>query len=317
MIKKIKALVLFSGGLDSILSAKIIEKQGIKVVGVTFESYFFDALRAYQVAEKNDLKIIVKNISQKHLKIVQKPSFGYGKGLNPCLDCHLLMLKEAKKIFKKGNFDILATGEVLGQRPFSQNRQSLERLEKETELEKKILRPLSARKLFPTIYEEKGFIDRKKLFSIVGRSRKDQLELAKKMGIKDFSNPAGGCILTEMNFSQKLKKFLQIKEKNFTQEDFKLLRLGRHFWKNDFQIILGRDKEENEKLIQLASLKDVILKRKDKLGPTALIRIHSKKRFSQIQLVEKFAQKLIWDYSKKNKPINFSQLPIKKEIKGF
>jgi len=321
MVRKIKrqktrALLLFSGGLDSILSAKILKKQGIEVVGMVFESYFFDSQKARQMAKDNGIKIIIKNIALEHLEKVRRPLFGYGKGLNPCLDCHLLMLQEAKKIFEKEKFDILATGEVLGQRPFSQNRQALEKLEKEAKLVKKILRPLSAQKLPPTIYEERGLVDRKKLFSIAGRSRKIQLELAKKLKVKSFPSPAGGCILTEIGFSQKLKNLLAIKKNNFTQKDFELLKLGRHFWKNKIQIILGKNKEENERLVQLASSRDIILERKDKLGPTALIRVTSGKLPSQIRSAERIAQKLIWEYSKKNKPADFFQLPVEKKKKS-
>ncbi len=297
--EKTKALLLFSGGLDSILSAKILQEQGIEVVGVVFKSYFFDDKKACQAAKNNGIRIIVKNIASKHLEKVRQPLFGYGKGLNPCLDCHLLMLEESKKIFEREKFDILATGEVLGQRPFSQNRQALEKLEKEAGLAEKILRPLSAQKLSPTIYEKKGLVNRKKLFSIVGRSRRPQLELAKKLKVKNFPSPAGGCILTEVGFSQKLKSLLETKKSGFTQKDFDLLKVGRHFWKNKIQIILGRNKEENEKLVQLASFRDIILERKDKLGPTALIRITPEKTSSQVRSAEKTAQELIWKYSKK------------------
>jgi len=142
--KKSKALLLFSGGLDSILAAKILERQGIEVSALTFVSFFFDARQAKKSAKENGIKLIIRDISTPHLKIVRNPQFGRGTGMNPCIDCHLLMLKIAKKILREKKFKILATGEVLGQRPMSQNIRALQLIEKRANLEGKVLRPLSA-----------------------------------------------------------------------------------------------------------------------------------------------------------------------------
>jgi tRNA U34 2-thiouridine synthase MnmA/TrmU len=190
---KNKALVLFSGGLDSMLAVKLLQEQGIAVQGIAFSSYFFSTKQAQKSARQLGIKLIEKDISQKHLSCVKQPQFGYGKALNPCIDCHLLMLKEAFNILQKKGFNILATGEVLGQRPFSQNRFALEQIEKTASLKAKILRPLSAKVLAETEYEKKKQVNRAKLEGIKGRSRRCQIKLAKKFNIKEFPSPAGGA----------------------------------------------------------------------------------------------------------------------------
>ena len=234
-----KALVLFSGGLDSILTAKILQDQGIKVTAVIYKSFFWETDKAEIMAKKNKILYFVENISDKHLAIVKNPKHGYGKAANPCLDCHALMLKEAKlhlhpprrnafahprsdhEVYlenitcevagrsetkamtprrgKMGVFDFIATGEVLGQRPFSQTKKALQVITEESGLGDRLLRPLSARLLPKTLPEKKGWVNPEKLYDIQGRSRRRQISLAKKYGIKDYPQPAGGCRLTEMN----------------------------------------------------------------------------------------------------------------------
>jgi len=270
--KKIKALVLFSGGLDSILAVKLLQEQDIEVTGLTFISYFFDDKIARKSAQAIGLPLRIVDIGKEHLKIVKKPRYGYGKNMNPCLDCHLLMLRKAKEIMKKEKFDFVATGEVLGERPFSQNRQALEILEKKSTLSGYLLRPLSAKLLKPTIPEQKGWVNRKKLLAIEGRSRKIQLALAKKYKLKDFPTPAGGCCLTDPQFSQRLKELLEkwpkVKEKN----DFLLLKLGRHFWVNSDKIVVGRNEKENQMIEKLKRKGDIVIKPISVPGPTILIR---------------------------------------------
>jgi len=296
---KKRALLLFSGGLDSILAAKVLEKQGIEVTALTFESYFFDAEQAKKSAKENDIKLIVRDISVPHLEIVRSPRFGRGAGMNPCVDCHLLMLKVAKKL--SGNlvnflrtqkvYKILATGEVLGQRPMSQNIRALRLIEKQANLEGKILRPLSAKVLPETEYEKSGLVDRKKLEGISGRSRKVQLALAKKLGVKYFPTPAGGCILTDKEFSNKLNELLE-KIRKIKKSDIDLLRLGRHFWVEKTRIVLGRNHEENLKLKKLAENGDILIEPKDIPGPTAFVRGKRNKA------VLDFVKKLLLKYTK-------------------
>ena len=207
--KSPRALVMLSGGLDSILSCAILKKQGIETTALVFGSYFFDHQKARFAADKLDIPLIIKYFSKKHLEIVKNPKHGYGSAMNPCIDCHALMIKMAKEIMTDNKFDIFATGEVLGQRPFSQNKRALELIEKRTEMQEKILRPLSAQLLDETEYEKKGLVDRKKLLAIMGKSRKVQLELAKQWGIDYYPTPSGGCRLAEKEFSQKLKELLE------------------------------------------------------------------------------------------------------------
>jgi tRNA U34 2-thiouridine synthase MnmA/TrmU len=266
-----RALVLFSGGLDSILAVKILQKQGIDVTALTFVSYFFDAEEAKKSAKENNIQLVIRDISVAHLGIVKNPCFGRGSGMNPCVDCHLLMLKQAKKLAREAKFDFIATGEVLGQRPMSQNSRSLELIEKKANLEGRILRPLSAQVLPETEMEKKGMVDRKKLLGISGRSRKEQMALAKKYKIRAYPSPAGGCILTDKEYSSKLREVLS-KIKSVKKSDIDLLRIGRHFWVGRTRIILGRNHEENLALKKLAEKGDTLIDPKDIPGPTVFIR---------------------------------------------
>lgn len=268
---KIKAILLFSGGLDSILAAKILQKQGIKVTLLTFISYFFDAKQAKESAKKLGLKLKIVDFSKEHLKMVKNPKYGYGKAANPCIDCHSLMLRFAKRIMKKENYHFVATGEVLGERPFSQNIQALKIVEKESGLSGFLLRPLSAKLLEQTIPEKKGWVERDKLLAISGRSRKPQIELAKKFGFKKYPQPAGGCILTEIEFGKRLKELLKNRPR-CSGNDIQLLKLGRHFWFDSGKIILGRNHEENLKIKKLAKKNDILMELKNIPGPLVLIR---------------------------------------------
>ena len=229
----IKALALISGGLDPILAALLIKKQGIRVHGLVFKSCFFSVFSVKKI------HLITKDISQKHLKIVKNPPHGYGKRANPCIDCHLLMFKEAKKIMLEKSYNFIISGEVLGQRPFSQNKNSLALIEKKAGLKGLILRPLSAKLLPITIPEQKGWVKREKLLDISGRSRKTQLKLAKKFKIKNYSAPGTSCILTDPQFSKRLFKLLKINPK-CTINDINLLKLGRHFWHPERSVLKGR-----------------------------------------------------------------------------
>jgi tRNA-uridine 2-sulfurtransferase len=269
--KSVRAIVLFSGGLDSILSTKILEEQGIDMTALTFVSYFFDAEQAKKSAQENDIKLVIRDIFIPHLAVVRNPLFGRGAGMNPCLDCHLLMLKEAKKLACETKFDFMATGEVLGQRPMSQNLRALELIEKKAGLAGKILRPLSAKIMPETEVEKSGLVARDRLFGISGRSRKAQMKLAKKYGIDNFPSPAGGCILTDKEFSKKLNELLD-KVKRPKKSDIELLRLGRHFWIGRTRIVIGRNHEENLQLKKLAEKGDTLIEPRDIPGPTAFVR---------------------------------------------
>jgi tRNA U34 2-thiouridine synthase MnmA/TrmU len=294
-MKKLRAIVLFSGGLDSILAAKILMEQGIEVIPVFFKSYFFGPEIAQKSAKENGLKLRVIDFSKEHLKIVKKPNFGYGSSMNPCLDCHILMLKKAKELMKKKKFDFVATGEVLGERPMTQNKKALELVEKKSSLSGYLLRPLSAKLLKETIPEKKGLIDREKLLDIQGRSRRRQIELAKEFKIKFYPTPAGGCLLTDPEFGKRLKELLKNYPK-FDGNDVELLKLGRHFWEGKAKIVVGRNHQENLKIEKLAQKKDILIEMKNYPGPTTLIRSYGGKISKEI--LEK-AKNLTKFYSKK------------------
>ncbi|KYH29407.1 MULTISPECIES: DUF814 domain-containing protein [Clostridium] len=239
-----RALALISGGLDSILAAKLIKEQGIDVIGITFKSYFFGPDNAIRMAKQIDIPLEIVDFSDEHFNVTKNPKHGHGKNMNPCIDCHAMMMRYAGELLDKFNADFIITGEVLNQRPMSQNKASLNIVKKESGFADKILRPLSAKALPPTEMELNGLVDREKLLGITGRSRKVQMELAEKWGIKDYPSPAGGCKLTDPNFSVRLKELVQHKE-NPTQREIELLKIGRHFRvSQNAKIISTRTAEE-------------------------------------------------------------------------
>ncbi|MDP2821000.1 MAG: tRNA 4-thiouridine(8) synthase ThiI [bacterium] len=305
---KSRGVFLFSGGLDSIIAAKILLNQGIKVLGLIFKSYFFNEKQAVESAKQIGLEFRVIDFSKVHLKIVKNPEFGRGKNMNPCIDCHLLMFKKAKQIMKKEKFDFVASGEVLGERPMSQNKEALFLIEREAGLQGLILRPLSAKVLPITLPEKYKWVKRQGLQGIKGRARKIQLSLAKQFKIKKFPSPAGGCILTEEVFSNRLGELFEAQDK-LAKNDFDILRIGRHFWLDKkIKIVVGRNQEENEKIEKLKKLKDVLMSLKNYPGPTILIRNYSQKKLSEV--IIKKAKILLLKYSPKAKNQKDIQLEI-------
>jgi len=271
MKDKITAVALFSGGLDSILALKLIQEQGIEVKGVNFKTPFFGLDEAFVIAKDLDINLEIIDITEELLKILKKPKYGFGKNMNPCIDCHALMFKKAGEYMNKIRASFILSGEVLGERPMSQNRNSLSIIERESGLEGKILRPLSALLLAETIPEKEGLVERNKLLNISGRSRKRQMELATKMGIMDYPSPAGGCKLTEPSFSKRLRDLFT--QKSFSLEEVELLKLGRHFrLSRDIKLVVGRNKEENEQLQNFFQDGDFLFKAKNLKGPISLLR---------------------------------------------
>lgn len=270
MKKTPKALVLLSGGLDSILAAKLLMEQKVEVTGLIFKSCFFDAEKGVEAAKQLGIPHRIVDFSEEHLEMVKNPPRGYGGGANPCVDCHLLMLKSAREIMEKEGYDFVATGEVLGERPFSQTKRALELLTRKSGLENRLLRPLSAKLLSPTLPEEKGWVDREKLLDIQGRQRQPQIELAKKYNLS-YPAPSGGCILCEKEFAKRLFELFE-KWPQCGSDDVALLRIGRQVWHSETKIVLGKNQEENRRLRDLAKEDDLLLKPANFPGPTALIR---------------------------------------------
>jgi len=296
-MRKIKAIILFSGGLDSILVAKILKEQKIEILALNFKSPFFSEKNAKRAAEKLEIPLKVIDISKDFLKILKNPKHGFGSQMNPCIDCKILMLRKSKEIMKKEKADFVATGEVLGERPFSQNKKAMEVIERESSLKGYLLRPLSAKLLKPTIPEIKGWVNREKLFDIFGRSRKRQIFLAKKFKIKWYPQPAGGCLLTDPEFSKRLKDLIE-KFPDFDENDIELLKIGRHFWEDKIKIVVGRDHEENLKIKELKRKGDILIEIENYPGPTALVRNYGK---DKIEKAIEMAKNLTKKYSKKAK----------------
>ncbi|MBI5025319.1 MAG: hypothetical protein HZC12_01040 [Nitrospirae bacterium] len=263
-----RAIALFSGGLDSTLAILTVLRQGIDVTAITFLTHFGCDITdksscskdPFPVAEKFNFEVKLCHLANKFIEIVKNPKYGHGRNMNPCIDCRILMLKEAKELMAMVNADFIVTGEVLGQRPMSQRRDSFPLIDREAGVERNVLRPLSAKLMKPTIPEINGLVCRDKLYDFSGRSRKPQIALAREFGLTDYPAPAGGCLLTEPNYSHRLKELLK-HNPDPSLNELHLLRVGRHFrFSSECKIIVGRDKEENKQIESLANPYDYLLR---------------------------------------------------------
>lgn len=246
----VKGIVLLSGGLDSSLAALLAKRAGIEAFGLYFAAPFAKAPSRkgiLELGERLGIPIIVNSVGLDFLEILRQPKFGYGKNVNPCIDCKFYMFRRAKKLMDTLDIDVLITGEVLGQRPMTQLRRNIKLIEKESGLAGRIIRPLSAKLFEPTGFEVSGAIDREKFESISGRSRKEQFELAKKLGLTDYQTPAGGCYLTNPNYARRMIDLLR-NQGQITFKDINLLKLGRHFRLSSAKLVVGRNQHENEHL---------------------------------------------------------------------
>jgi len=277
------------------LAAKLLTDQGVAVTGLTFTTPFFGAQKSREAAKQLGIPLKVIDISKEHFAILKKPQYGYGKNVNPCIDCHGLMFKKAKELVltkgesasggKKEGFDFVATGEVLGQRPMSQNKQALKIVEKLSGLEGKILRPMSAKLLPETEIEKKELVNRDRLLSIKGKSRKEQIALAKKLGFKKYATPGGGCLLTDPGYALRFKK-LKEAFPYFDLDEAELIKHGRLFFDEeklarrshakrdvvgDYLFLVGRKHQENLELKKVAGKNDILLEVKEIPGPITLL----------------------------------------------
>ncbi|MDP1852874.1 MAG: tRNA 4-thiouridine(8) synthase ThiI [Candidatus Omnitrophota bacterium] len=271
-----KALVLFSGGLDSLIALRIIKDSGIELLALNFVSPFCrcnrkDGCSAVLQLKKIGVDFRVFSLKEEYLEIVKKPKFGYGSNINPCLDCRVMMFKRAKEVMKDVGASFIITGEVLGQRPMSQRMRQLELIEKETGLSGLILRPLSAKLMPETIPEKEGWVKREILLDLSGRIRSPQIGLAREFGITDYPCPSGGCLLTDPEFSRRIKDLM--KHNQFTLDEIELLKLGRHFRINEkLKLVVGRNERENLRLLDLAREDDICFSPLETTGPTAIAR---------------------------------------------
>lgn len=272
--KPVRALGLCSGGLDSILSAMVLKAQGIDVAWVAFETPFFSSTKARNASAHTGVPLMVRKITPVYMAMMQAPDVKFGKNMNPCMDCHALMFRLAGEIMDAAGFDFLFSGEVLGQRPMSQNRTALRYVEKHSGYDGRILRPLSARCLPETQVEQEGLVDREQLLDLSGRSRKPQLELAERFGITQFPAPAGGCLLTDKIFSRRLRDlFDHTDAENLPERALHLLKFGRHLrLAARTKIVVGRTRQDNEMISRnIDPSVDLVLKVDNHPGPTVLI----------------------------------------------
>ena len=288
MNRSIQAVGLVSGGLDSALAVALIRRQGIEVIGLHVAIGYEAAVMRREVAGEKlgalldeqsrrmsaafNTRVLVIDRSTEFLEILRRPRHGYGANMNPCIDCHLHMIREARGVMEREGARFVFTGEVLGQRPMSQNRPALDLIERESGLAGLLLRPLSAKLLPATIPEREGWLERDRLLDIEGRSRKRQMELAADLGIVGYESPAGGCLLTDANYARKVRDRLRHEEgRALSREETLLFSVGRHFRLSpSVKIVVGRREAENDYLerawatLWLASPVDVP-------GPTVLI----------------------------------------------
>ena len=280
--KKLKAVALLSGGLDSSLAVRMMLEQGVEIEALAIKTPFCDfdcgkgcGHRVKEVAMDLQIPLKIVYFGEEYLRMLKRPKFGFGSGMNPCIDCRSMMYNAAKDHMKKIGADFIVTGEVLFQRPMSQNHRALNIIEKETGTQGKVLRPLSAKSLPMIELENNGSIKRENLCNIVGRSRKSQLDMARKFGMEDPPNAAGGCLLTDPQFSRRIRDLMKYldKEKIPTMNDIELLKVGRHFrLSNVAKLIVGRNQNENDVMRSLALKDDIVIEAQEFPGPTCILR---------------------------------------------
>jgi tRNA-specific 2-thiouridylase len=276
----VTAIGLLSGGLDSLLAARIIALQGIRVVACHFISPFFgweahgrEAEKAGELEKRLGVQVLVRSIWPEYLEVVRHPRHGYGKNLNPCVDCKIFMVAKAAEIMREMGASFVFTGEVLGQRPMSQRRNTLHVIENEAGLKGCLVRPLSAKLLPPSRPEIEGLLDRKKLLDFKGRGRRPQRDLARDLGLTDYPAPAGGCLLTDETYAGRLRKLLLREEGVPALSEVVLLSLGRHFdLGGGVLLAVGRNESENARLAAQSAADDILFSTPDIPGPTSLLR---------------------------------------------
>ncbi len=300
------ALVLVSGGLDSVLAARLLMKCGIDVLGITFRTPFFGDDKARRSAAHAGIDCREADITDAHLEMLKGPRYGYGRNMNPCIDCHILMVAEAFSRLESWGADFVATGEVLGERPMSQNRAALDLIAKRSGAEGYLIRPLSAKLLEPTVPEQMGWVRRGSLLDLSGRGRRRQMELAAEWGIREYQTPAGGCLLTDQSFSARLRELMEMAP-GLGRADLELLKRGRHFRCGLVKIVVGRNSRENECIQRMAKPGDALMWESRQPGPTALLRSYAD-QINEPALTE--AARLVGIYGKSKRPATLDDMNI-------
>lgn len=273
-----KAVALFSGGLDSMLAIKLMLEQGIEVHGLNFLTVFCTCTakgcmhQATKAAKDLGIPLKVMNVTKEYMGVIKSPKFGCGRGMNPCIDCRIFTFKKARSFMEEIGASFIVTGEVLGERPMSQRRNAMEIIERESGLSGLIVRPLCAKLFEPSVPEKERIVDRDRLLDIEGRRREKQITLAKEFGIDEYPCPAGGCLLTDKVFSNKVKDLFK-HIPGYTINDIQLLKVGRQFRISEFtKLFVGRDETENNTLLSFAQPGDFIFDIVDIPSPIGLVR---------------------------------------------
>jgi hypothetical protein len=270
---RVRALGLLSGGLDSALAAALLLEQGLEVVGLHLESPTSCRSDVRKVARDLGIPLEIRDKGDDYLRLLRSPRWGYGRNMNPCVDCRVFMFRRARACFEELGADFLFTGEVLGQRPMSQLREKIRLIDRQSGVEGLVLRPLSARLLPESEPERRGWVDRSRLLAISGRSRHVQLAEARRLGLEHYQSPGGGCLLTDAAFSRKLRDlFAHSPAADVETADVELLAIGRHFRLGPaLKIVLGRNAAENARLAALQGERRWLVEPESFAGPSALV----------------------------------------------
>lgn len=314
----VRALALYSGGLDSMLACRLVSEQGIEVVAVRFVSPFFgyDLLEReedfrHEVWEKYQIDVRLRDVSQQYLKMLLSPRHGYGKNFNPCIDCKILLLSEACRMLPEFGASFIITGEVVGQRPMSQRRNTLRQIEKNSGCEQYLVRPLCAKNLPPSKTELAGLIDRDRLLDLHGRGRQGQIALAARFGITDYPNASGGCSLTDPNLAARISKFNEW-HGGIGVADARLLIAGRHFLlPGGSWLVIGRNEKENDRMEKMAVAGDRLLTNETRPGPLGIL------RFAEAQGDLQLAASIVVRYSKKDPDTSHALIFVRLDGENF
>lgn len=308
-----KAVALLSGGLDSMLAVKLMLEQGIDVHGLNFLTVFCTCTskgcrhQATKAAEELNIPVKVMNVTEEYMDIVKNPKYQRGRNMNPCIDCRIFTFKKARLFMEEIGASFVITGEVLGERPMSQRRDAILLIEKESGLRGLIVRPLCAKLFEPSLPEKVGIVNRDKLLDIEGRSRNRQISIANEIGINEYPCPAGGCLLTDRDFSNRLKDLLKYTPA-YGITDLHLLKIGRQFRISEsIKLYVGRDQAENEKILTFSKPGDYIFDTLDIPGPIGLARggvLNSQEIYSIASIIARYS-----DATQNNMQISYCKLP--------